>query len=204
MKKEEKNQLKKDRILQAAKECFARFGYEKTTMDDIALAVQLNKATLYYYYANKEDIFTAAVLRESEVYIRDLQQRSDATLSPDERVVQYLIERLRYHNQVVNMHELSMQFLKTITPIFDQLYQGILQQEIQFVSKIISEGIDNQFFISCDSYRVSQGLFAVANAIKYMGIQANAAVSVSQLDYAPIEAEIVFLTQLILKGIKSK
>ena len=57
---------KKQEILKAASECFARFGYEKTTLDDIGKMVGLNKASLYYYYKNKEDIFAEVVLQAGD------------------------------------------------------------------------------------------------------------------------------------------
>ena len=59
-----KSDEKRKKIIQAAGDCFARFGYEKTTMDDIGKKVGLNKASLYYYYKDKESIYTEVVYVE--------------------------------------------------------------------------------------------------------------------------------------------
>jgi len=48
---------KKQKITEAAKELFFRFGFSKTSMDDIAVQSGMAKPTLYYYYDNKEAIF---------------------------------------------------------------------------------------------------------------------------------------------------
>ncbi|ULT26448.1 TetR/AcrR family transcriptional regulator [Sphingobacterium sp. E70] len=69
-----KKEQVKERIGQAAMECFERYGLEKTTLDDIAKAVGLNKTSLYYYYKNKEDIFIEVAIREGESFINTLQQ----------------------------------------------------------------------------------------------------------------------------------
>lgn len=58
----EKEQRKKE-ILDTAERLFFSRGYEDVSMDGIAHAVELNKATLYLYFKNKEALFAAVVLR---------------------------------------------------------------------------------------------------------------------------------------------
>jgi|WetSurMetagenome_2_1015567.scaffolds.fasta_scaffold05038_6 TetR/AcrR family transcriptional regulator len=58
----EKEQRKKE-ILDAAERLFFSRGYEEVAMDEIARRVELNKATLYLYFNNKEALFAAIVLR---------------------------------------------------------------------------------------------------------------------------------------------
>jgi AcrR family transcriptional regulator len=40
-------------IICKAGELFSRYGYKKTTMDDIADALQKGKSSIYYYFQNK-------------------------------------------------------------------------------------------------------------------------------------------------------
>jgi len=58
----EKEQRKKE-ILDAAERLFFLRSYENVSMDEIAREVELNKATLYLYFENKETLFAAIVLR---------------------------------------------------------------------------------------------------------------------------------------------
>lgn len=58
----EKEQRKND-ILNAAERLFFSRSYEEVSMDEIAREVELNKATLYLYFQNKETIFATIVLR---------------------------------------------------------------------------------------------------------------------------------------------
>ncbi len=48
---------KRDRILKAALECFVRYGFKRTAMDDIAKIAGISRAALYLLFKNKEDIF---------------------------------------------------------------------------------------------------------------------------------------------------
>lgn len=58
----EKEQRKKE-ILDAAEILFLSRSYEDVSMDEIANEVELNKATIYLYFANKETLYAAIVLR---------------------------------------------------------------------------------------------------------------------------------------------
>ena len=61
-KQREKEQRKKE-ILDAAERLFFSRKYDDVSMDEIARDVELNKATLYLYFENKEALYAAIVLR---------------------------------------------------------------------------------------------------------------------------------------------
>ncbi len=61
-KEREKEQRRND-ILSAAEKLFFARGYDSVTMDDIAKAVELNKATIYLYFKDKESLYFTVVLR---------------------------------------------------------------------------------------------------------------------------------------------
>jgi AcrR family transcriptional regulator len=48
-------------VLDAAVTVFARFGYRKTSMDDVARAAGVSRQGLYLSFANKEELFRRAV-----------------------------------------------------------------------------------------------------------------------------------------------
>jgi len=64
--KREKEQRRAD-ILDAAQRLFFSRSFEDVSMDDIAREVELNKATLYLYFKNKEDLYATVVLRGIEI-----------------------------------------------------------------------------------------------------------------------------------------
>jgi len=49
----------RDEVLRRALECFLRFGYARTAMQDIAVASGLSRQGLYHHFANKEELFEA-------------------------------------------------------------------------------------------------------------------------------------------------
>ena len=55
----EERELRRKRILEGALEVFHKKGLEGATMDEIANEAGFGKATLYYYFTSKEEVFCA-------------------------------------------------------------------------------------------------------------------------------------------------
>ena len=51
----------RSQIVDVARKIFTRYGFRKTTMEEIALASSMGKSSIYYYFPSKEDIFRAVV-----------------------------------------------------------------------------------------------------------------------------------------------
>ncbi|HEV2256955.1 MAG TPA: TetR/AcrR family transcriptional regulator [Streptosporangiaceae bacterium] len=56
---DEARTARRDQIIAAAAECFARAGYHTTTMADVAMAAGVSKGTPYLYFPGKEALFIA-------------------------------------------------------------------------------------------------------------------------------------------------
>src|SRR5690242_130861 len=50
-----------DRIRRAGAQVFSERGYEQATMEEVAERAELGKATLYYYFQNKQELFVDIV-----------------------------------------------------------------------------------------------------------------------------------------------
>src|SRR6187401_3401598 len=54
---------RRESLLQAAIGVFLRYGYRKTSMDDLARAADLSRQGLYLHFANKEALFKEVVVQ---------------------------------------------------------------------------------------------------------------------------------------------
>ena len=57
----------REEILNGARELLERYGFKKTTMEDIARQIGKSKSALYYYYKTKEEIFGAVILQDIDI-----------------------------------------------------------------------------------------------------------------------------------------
>jgi AcrR family transcriptional regulator len=69
------NPDKKNQIIEAAEQLFHRFGYGKTSLDDIAREAGLGKGTIYYYFESKEEIFFEVAQHHSDEFYISLRSR---------------------------------------------------------------------------------------------------------------------------------
>jgi AcrR family transcriptional regulator len=201
--KSEKSEEKRQLILTEAAKCFSQFGFEKTTLDDIGKSTNLNKATLYYYFKNKEEIFMEVILRESEKFITNLQAKTSAITDFEEKICTYLIERLRYYKNVVNLHQLSITILRQIQPLFDELYNKVLLTEIQFIQEILSKAaVADKISTQIALQQVAEAILSVADALKHETVLQSKSQFANEVDYSTIEQKTTFITQLILNGLR--
>ncbi|MEI6642934.1 MAG: TetR/AcrR family transcriptional regulator [Novosphingobium sp.] len=73
---------RREHILAVAAEIFAREGYGITSMSSIAARLGGSKATLYKYFASKEELFHAVMQRKCEVVIGPLEELADTARDP--------------------------------------------------------------------------------------------------------------------------
>jgi len=193
---------KKELILKAASESFSRFGYEKTTLDDIGRLAKLNKASLYYYFKNKEEIFMQVILAESEKHISGLQEKVMDIASCEEKIVTYLSERLKYHREVVNLHQLSLELVQQIQPIFDDLYRMVWEKEVDFMEKTLQDGQKNGEVEAEDLRLIADSLMTIADGLKHEAVRTSDAIFAADVDYSEIDKKMNYITRLIFKGLK--
>ena len=82
---------RRDAILDAAIGVFGRFGFRKTSVDDLATAAQISKQGLYLHFSNKEKIFQAALQK----YLDDgLASVREELTAPHLRLIYRLVAAL--------------------------------------------------------------------------------------------------------------
>jgi AcrR family transcriptional regulator len=109
----------RERILGAARARFERYGFNKTTMNEIAGDCAMSAANIYRYFPNKGEIVAEGARRwlgDSERALRDIAGR--AALSPAERLRRMVAVRLARMAELVSRH-----------PHLDELIDHVCQQQ---------------------------------------------------------------------------
>jgi AcrR family transcriptional regulator len=71
----DERKLREERLLDVASTLLVRWGYRKTTLDDVAREAGVGKGTIYLHWKDKNDLFRAAIWREQQRYREELQRR---------------------------------------------------------------------------------------------------------------------------------
>ena len=82
--KEREKEQRREEIINAAQSVFFEKGLQNSTMDEIAELAELSKGTLYLYYASKEDLYLAVMLRGFDLLHGMIEEVEKQTPSPEE------------------------------------------------------------------------------------------------------------------------
>ena len=82
----ELDQVKREKVFQAAKELFGRFGFKKTTVDEIAEQAGISKRTVYQVFRCKEEILAELVMYEARAFRHHCTQMLKTMEDPMEKL----------------------------------------------------------------------------------------------------------------------
>ena len=192
---------RKDEILEAARRCFAKHGFAKTTLDDIAQVVGMKAGSLYHYYDGKEAIFRDVIISEGREMLDWLQSEVAKEKTASKKVLRYTKARLERFRKVTNLLDVSIQVVVEVAPLVDKLYQEYLNQEIAFLSDIIGKGVKAGNFKQCNCRRIASAILAISESVKHRAFQIANTMAASEVDYTAVDTEVNYVTKLILAGI---
>ena len=150
----------KDSILSVATRLFSRFGFHKTSMDEIAKIARKAKGSLYYHFASKEELFREVV----SIEMTNLKNQlaiivSNPDLNASEKIKNYLIKRMEILNSAANYHEtLKADFFEHFDFI-DDLRTDLDIWEKEHLKKIILQGVDKGEFATIGDMDVLLDVF---------------------------------------------
>jgi AcrR family transcriptional regulator len=138
----------KNTIISVANKLFSRFGFHKTSMDEIAKIARKAKGSLYYHFASKEDLFREVIIKEMNNLKNQLTIIfNNSEISAYEKLKNYSIKRMEILNNAVNYHEtLKADFFEHFHFV-DDLRKELDTWEKENIIKIINQGINSGEFI---------------------------------------------------------
>jgi TetR/AcrR family transcriptional repressor of mexJK operon len=136
--------IKKEKILEAAHQRFLHYGYSKTTMNEIAGDLALSKALLYYYFPDKSQLYIAVMRKLANEYLGVLNENADRFTDLKEA---FLFQINTNHEFIVNNYnffdffKLNEQNLPdTIWEIVNQIHGAEKLLLVNMLNKEIASG----------------------------------------------------------------
>lgn len=157
-----KKDLNRENILKIAREIFSKYGFKKTTLDDIANAVRKGKSSLYYYFKSKEDLFQAVIMKEVEILGYELEIVINRNTDPVDKLRDYILTKLATFRNLANFYH-AIENDVTAVGFIDEVKIKYEQDEIRMIKRILIEGVrKNEFEI----YDFNLAAIGITTAIK--------------------------------------
>ena len=136
----------RNKVIISAGKIFSRYGFKKTTMDEIAKALKMGKSSIYYYFDSKEDIFEAVVLWEANILRNELTTAIKSVESPIDKMRNYVYVRMKsfeklsnYYNAIFDKNLDHFYFIEKIREKYDR-------EELAILRLILYHGTRNKVF----------------------------------------------------------
>ncbi len=152
-------------LLEAAREVVMRFGYRKTTLEDIADAAGVSRATLYYYFPNKEEVFRALIEREIDAFQQILTEAVDPSEPPDRRLLALVRTRYTHLRRIKALYSVTHNISREHLPMALQALGGLEEAERAMVAGLLREGIDAGRFREVDVDLLAAAILAALRGL---------------------------------------
>ncbi|MFQ5421809.1 MAG: TetR/AcrR family transcriptional regulator [Anaerolineae bacterium] len=188
---------RRQQILEAAMNCFARKGYHVTTMDDISAELPFSKGLIYYYFDSKRDIFLAILENWKEAYLKGwemLQSADDDATIQIHKCLEYGMYLVTSSAEIARVEfefysELGRD--TAVSTAFRDLFTEIRNQ----IKNILEAGISSGQLRPMDTDALAAVLFAV-----YEGLAIQASVEPDGFNWPAISKNLV---ELVMRGISA-
>ncbi len=134
------------KIINVAKDLLARFGFKKTTMEDIARAAGIAKATVYHYFTSKEDILREIIQREGEILRQKLQEAVQSGQTASEKLRNYGFTRFRYLRKLALYYKTMSEEYYGHIPFIEREREKFDAFELDMLESVLREGMENGEF----------------------------------------------------------
>jgi len=157
----------KEKIIKAAQELFARYGFKKTTLDDIAKAAGMTKSALYYYFKNRDDIIKVVASIEINKGKEQLAGVIDSRKAAPDKFAEYVKTRMFVIESLTSSYNFVAEAYFENYSLVEKLRFEVDREEIITIRKIIEEGIEQKIFNPEDPDLTALNIFNILKGMEH-------------------------------------
>jgi len=151
---------KRERILLAAWEAIRKYGFDKTTVADIASGAGIAKGTVYLYFHSKEEVMLALVELTNRRINDSLERIAVSSISPRAKVREILMSRiLRIYDIVKYPH--GEEIVSAMKSSISKIIGAFLDEQAALLKKCLDEGVSSGEFVKINTTEVAGTLVAM-------------------------------------------
>ncbi len=138
----------RQRLVDVARQLFAKNGLENTTMNDIAVASGKGRRTLYTYFKSKEDVYFAVIESELERLSDKMDEVAAKKIRPQDKIIELIYTHLDMIKETVMRNgNLRAAFFRNIWMV-EKVRKNFDEDELEIFRKVYAEGkADGEFEI---------------------------------------------------------
>jgi AcrR family transcriptional regulator len=130
----------RDRIIAAAEDLFWRYGIRKVTVDEIALAADVGKGTVYLHFDSKEEIAVEIISKYKEAVLEEqIELAQDAAIPVIERLKKVVTLPVAASHERANKSPMVVELITAVRPHLMGRFTEMMEREVQAIGGILEE-----------------------------------------------------------------
>jgi TetR/AcrR family transcriptional regulator len=199
-----KIQLKnEERILDAAQEVFATYGYQGATIDEVAERAGISKPNLHYYFKRKRDLYLAVLRRTLEIWLVPLRELDPAG-DPSVEIGHYIAHKVQLSRRYPAASRVFANEIVQGAPFLKGYLQTHLREVVERKTAVIQHWIDQGKLAPIDPYHLIFLIWAATQHYADFVPQIKAVMNVPRLTQAHFRKVEQSLSRIILHGVLAK
>jgi AcrR family transcriptional regulator len=189
-------------IIEASQKRFGLFGIEKTSMREIADDLKLSKASLYYYFPDKESLYKAVVEKEQNEFIDRITERILSIEEPEQLLREYSKTRLSYFKTLLNLSRLRLEAYSGLKPGFRVTMQIFKEKEKEIIKKIFEKGIITGIFFIKDTDQTASLFLDLLKGLRVAVVNEKKTLIIEEEEYDQLLEKTIAFTNIFIKALK--
>ena len=157
-KREEHERRPRRKFLATSLDLFAERNFASVTIKDIAKALGVNTALIYYYFDSKTDLFRATIETPSARAFENVRALDNKSADPATIIAAWLSNHVNKYAEIHRFVKIALDFRGAHegNPDISKTIESFYVEERKLLSKIIREGIKQGLFKPVDPNRMAQ------------------------------------------------
>jgi AcrR family transcriptional regulator len=191
-------------IINAAQELFRSYGFAKTTMTDIAKRLSISKASLYYYFKDKDEIFKALAEKEQLQFVGEIDKIKNNSALAKEKLLEYSIKRLELLQRLLTLSSLTQDSYAAVKPLFTSVLLDFRFIEMNLVKEILQKGISENEFMEMNIDENAELFLDVLRGLRKVAFSKSEKQEtriISTNEYEHLKNQSIMFTELLINSI---
>ena len=192
-----------DSILSTARKRFGQYGMAKTTMQEIADDMGISKASIYYYFPDKQQLYMAVIESEHDEFIKMVNETLKAFKDPVEMLHKYSELRRQHIGSMLNLSRISNEEMQGLKSLMADKWKVYRSREIEIISRILKSGMSKGIFKKGEAEVIANLFLDILRSLRLSIFKQKQFIYLEPEEFETLVQKQELFTEIFINGLKS-
>ena len=157
--------MEREKIIEVAKKVFAKYGYRRTTLSDIADELGVTAPALYRYFPSKKELFKECIRSVANEVIGKILGEVERVSDPKEKLFVYFKAKIGTISELFYIYNVTLDVARELKTEVEAIRdEKLVDTEFDIIRSIVEEGMKKGIFREVDVDKACFVIYSVSNS----------------------------------------